>query len=77
MVRYVTPQMLSCIEHNQIFPQDVQITNKQYITFGSVGLTLIKYTVSKIREKHLNYYRGKNADEINVALNESEWYDAD
>ena len=77
MIRYVTPQMLSCIEHNQIFPQDVQITNKQYITFGSVGLTLVKYTSRKIREKHLNYYRGKNADEINSDLNAAEWRDAD
>lgn len=77
MIRYVTPQMLSCIEHNQIFPQDVQITNNQYITFVEVGLTLIKNAPCKIREKHLNYYRGKTADEINVALNDSEWHDAD
>lgn len=77
MKKYVTGQMLSCIENNQIFPQDVQITNNQYITFGSYGLTLVKYTKCKIKEKHLNGYRSMNAEEINAELNNMEWIDKD
>lgn len=77
MKKYVTEQMLSCIENNQIFPQDIQITNNQYITFGSYGLTLVKYTKCKIKEKHLNGYRSMNAEEINVVLNNIDWIDGD
>ena len=76
MANYVTTQMLSCIEKNQNFPQDVQITQNQYITFDSVGLTLVKYTARQIKEKHLNYYRGKSAVEINNMLNQIDWVTA-
>lgn len=75
MKKYVTEQILSCIENNQVFPQDVQITNNQYITFGSYGMTVVKYTTSKIREKHLNGYRGMNHEEINAKLNAMCWRD--
>ena len=77
MTKYVTEQMLSCIEKNQIWPQDVQITANQYITFGSIRLTLVKYTKCKIIEKHLNYYREMSAKEINEKLNDMTWSESD
>ena len=76
MKKYITEQMLSCIENNQIFPQDVQITNNQYVTFGSFGLTLVRYSKCKIQEKHLNGYRDMSVEEINAKLNDMSWEDA-
>lgn len=73
MNNYVTNQMLYCVENNQIFPQDIQITATQYITFGSYGLTLVKCTRRKTYIKHINEYRKMTAKEINLQLNNMEW----
>ena len=77
MKKYVTEQMIFCVENNQIFPQDIQITKNQYITFGSYELTLVKYLINGTKEKHLNGYRGMDVDEINIKLNSLEWVNAD
>ena len=73
MKSYVTSQMLSCIKKNQIFPQTIQITNNQYVVFGSVGMKLLKYTKCGIKTKHINRYRGMKVEEINRKLNEMDW----
>ena len=77
MKKYVTEQMIYCVENNQIFPQDIQITKTQYITFGSYGLTLVKYLINKTKIKHINGYREMDVDEINIKLNSLEWVNAD
>lgn len=71
--KYVTEQMLQCIEQNGIYPQDIQNTKNEYITFGSVGLTYTKFTKTGKRTKHLNGYRKMNAAEINKVLNSQHW----
>jgi len=68
--QYVDEQMLYCVRNNQIFPQDIQLTKNEYLTFGSVGLTCTKLAPSNTYEKHINYWNEFNAEQINKQFNE-------
>jgi len=73
MKQYVDEQILYCILNNKIYPQDVQITKNEYLTFGSVGLTCTKYSLSNTYEKHINYWNEMNAEEINKQFNKIQY----
>ena len=74
--RYVDEQMLFCIRHNAIYPQDVQVTKTVYLTFGSVGLTVTRLTKNRVFEKHVNGWPEMTAEEINTQLREQEYIEA-
>lgn len=69
----ITKQMLYCIEHNGIYPQDIQLTTNQYATFGPYGLSITKMCSRNHYEKHINGYRNMTAEEINKAFCEMKW----
>lgn len=73
VTKFVTPQMLFCIKANKIYPQEVQLTGNQFITFGETDLTVVKRTQFNVKEKLLIDYPNMKADEINEALSRMEW----
>ena len=52
---------------------DFDITNNLWVSFGTVGLSLSKYTKRTVQEKHINSWKDKNIIEINKILNNLDW----
>lgn len=73
MRKYVNEQMLNCIKKNRKYPQDVDISKNQYISFGRVGLIAYKLTNKGQYFKYVNYWHDMTADKINETLNAMDW----
>ena len=77
MTNYITEQMLYCVKQNGEFPCDIQHSQNIYIHFGRMGVTLVKLNRNSITEKHLNFWQGMSAKQINEAFATQKWEKAE